>query len=166
MKRYLFRFPYLQMYWMKVCWKFLISDFSRKFSFFSRFQSTQGFMCVPIFCMETFSQKNNNFFSSLSLSPLFDNITQLMFILKVVNLVFAVLFFIEMILKWIAFGLWRYFTSAWTCLDFIIVCVSLFSYAWRIQDIENTADKDTQYSNFFIPCGKIHQGLSRIINVN
>ena len=48
-----------------------------------------------------------------------------MFILKIVNLVFAVLFFFEMVLKWIAFGLWRYFTSAWTCLDFIIVCVSL-----------------------------------------
>ena len=44
------------MYWIKDCWKFLISDFSRK-----------------IFHMETFSQKNNNFFSSLSLSPLWQH---------------------------------------------------------------------------------------------
>jgi len=48
-----------------------------------------------------------------------------MFILKIVNLVFAVLFTIEMLLKWVAFGLFRYFTSIWTCLDFVIVCVSL-----------------------------------------
>ena len=49
-----------------------------------------------------------------------------MLILKIVNMVFAVLFTIEMLLKWVAFGLWRYFTSAWTCLDFVIVCVSIF----------------------------------------
>ena len=48
-----------------------------------------------------------------------------MLILKIVNMVFAVLFTIEMLLKWVAFGLWRYFTSAWTCLDFVIVCVSI-----------------------------------------
>ncbi len=53
---------------------------------------------------------------------------ELMFILKIVNMVFAVLFTIEMLLKWIAFGLWRYFTSAWTCLDFVIVCVSRTTY--------------------------------------
>ena len=50
-----------------------------------------------------------------------------MLILKIVNMVFAVLFTIEMLLKWVAFGLWRYFTSAWTCLDFVIVCVSFFN---------------------------------------
>ena len=49
-----------------------------------------------------------------------------MLILKIVNMVFAVLFTIEMLLKWVAFGLWRYFTSAWTCLDFVIVCVSYY----------------------------------------
>ncbi len=48
-----------------------------------------------------------------------------MFILKVVNMVFAVLFTIEMLLKWMAFGLYTYFTSMWTCLDFVIVCVSI-----------------------------------------
>ena len=69
------------------------------------------------------------FASSLSLC--FEDINlqdneELMFILKIVNMVFAVLFFLEMILKWIAFGLWRYFTSAWTCLDFVIVCVSIY----------------------------------------
>ena len=48
---------------------------------------------------------------------------ELKFILKIVNLVFAVLFTVEMILKWFAFGLNKYFSSVWTCLDFVIVLV-------------------------------------------
>ena len=68
------------------------------------------------------------FASSLSLC--FEDINlqdneELKFILKIVNLVFAVLFTVEMFLKWVAFGLWRYFSSVWTCLDFIIVIVSI-----------------------------------------
>ncbi|XP_059488703.1 sodium channel protein 60E-like isoform X4 [Neocloeon triangulifer] len=51
------------------------------------------------------------------------------------NLTFCVLFIIEMLLKWIALGFWRYFTSFWTVLDFIIVFVSVFSIA--IEDNEN-----------------------------
>ena len=42
-------------------------------------------------------------------------------------MVFAILFTVEMFLKWIAFGLWRYFGSVWTCLDFVIVIVSWFA---------------------------------------
>ena len=57
---------------------------------------------------------------------------ELMLILKIVNMVFAVLFTIEMLLKWVAFGLWRYFTSAWTCLDFVIVCVSYYGLSFII----------------------------------
>ena len=50
------------------------------------------------------------FASSLSLC--FEDINlqdneELIFILKIVNMVFAVLFFIEMLLKWVAFGLFR-----------------------------------------------------------
>ncbi|CAB4058904.1 DSC1 [Lepeophtheirus salmonis] len=72
------------------------------------------------------------FASSLSLC--FEDINlqdndDLMFILRIVNMVFAILFTIEMLLKWIAFGLWKYFTSMWTCLDFIIVLVSILSLA-------------------------------------
>ena len=64
-----------------------------------------------------------------SLSLCFEDINlqdneELKFILKIVNMVFAVLFTIEMFLKWIAFGLYKYFSSVWTCLDFIIVIVS------------------------------------------
>jgi len=72
------------------------------------------------------------FASSLSLC--FEDINlqdneELKFILKIVNLVFAVLFTVEMFLKWIAFGLYRYFSSVWTCLDFVIVIVSVLSLA-------------------------------------
>ena len=54
---------------------------------------------------------------------------ELKFILKILNLVFAVLFTVEMILKWFAFGLNKYFSSVWTCLDFVIVLVSVLSLA-------------------------------------
>ena len=69
----------------------------------------------------------NSIYFSLSLC--FEDINlqdneELKFILKIVNLVFAVLFTVEMFLKWIAFGLYRYFSSVWTCLDFVIVIVS------------------------------------------
>ena len=40
------------------------------------------------------------------------------------NLGFCALFSIEMMLKWLALGFWRYFTSFWTILDFVIVFVS------------------------------------------
>jgi hypothetical protein len=68
-----------------------------------------------------------------SLSLCFEDINlqdneELKFILKIVNMVFAVLFTVEMFLKWIAFGLFRYFSSVWTCLDFVIVCVRTVYY--------------------------------------
>lgn len=40
------------------------------------------------------------------------------------NLGFCMIFVIEMFLKWIALGFFRYFTSFWTLLDFTIVFVS------------------------------------------
>ena len=40
------------------------------------------------------------------------------------NFFFSVIFVIEMLLKWIAHGWTKYFTSFWTILDFIIVFVS------------------------------------------
>ncbi len=78
-----------------------------------------------------------------SLSLCFEDINlqdneELMFILKIVNLVFAVLFTIEMLLKWVAFGLWRYFTSMWTGLDFVIVCVSFGIIVWKWIDLIST----------------------------
>lgn len=44
-------------------------------------------------------------------------------------------FLIEMILKWIALGFFKYFTSFWTLLDFVIVFVSVFSLL--IEENEN-----------------------------
>lgn len=40
------------------------------------------------------------------------------------NLAFSIIFIIEMFLKWIALGFYKYFTSFWTLLDFLIVFVS------------------------------------------
>ncbi len=38
--------------------------------------------------------------------------------------IFTVIFFIEMLIKWLALGFKNYFTNAWCWLDFIIVMVS------------------------------------------
>ncbi|KFP07317.1 Sodium channel protein type 10 subunit alpha, partial [Calypte anna] len=42
-------------------------------------------------------------------------------ILDYADKVFTYIFFMEMLLKWVAYGLHSYFTNAWCCLDFIIV---------------------------------------------
>ncbi|XP_077637458.1 sodium channel protein type 5 subunit alpha-like [Lonchura striata] len=46
-------------------------------------------------------------------------------ILDYADIIFTYTFFMEMILKWVAFGLHSYFTNSWCLLDFIIVCVSI-----------------------------------------
>lgn len=38
--------------------------------------------------------------------------------------IFTVIFFIEMLIKWLALGFQVYFTNAWCWLDFVIVMVS------------------------------------------
>lgn len=53
---------------------------------------------------------------------------QLKAILYWTNMVFCVIFAVEMLLKWLAFGFTRYFTSFWTILDFIIVLVSIVNF--------------------------------------
>ncbi|XP_010004315.1 PREDICTED: sodium channel protein type 5 subunit alpha-like [Chaetura pelagica] len=46
-------------------------------------------------------------------------------LLEYADKVFTYIFFMEMLLKWVAYGLHSYFTNAWCWLDFIIVCVSI-----------------------------------------
>lgn len=44
-------------------------------------------------------------------------------VLATAELVFALLFLIEMLLKWTGFGFRKYFTDAWCWLEFLIVNV-------------------------------------------
>jgi voltage-gated sodium channel type II alpha len=46
-------------------------------------------------------------------------------ILVVLDKIFTVIFTIELILKWFAYGIKNYFTNGWNWLDFIIVLVSV-----------------------------------------
>ncbi|KAM6142235.1 sodium channel protein type 5 subunit alpha-like [Phoenicopterus ruber ruber] len=46
-------------------------------------------------------------------------------LLEYADKVFSYIFLMEMLLKWVAYGLHSYFTNAWCWLDFIIVCVSI-----------------------------------------
>uniref|UniRef100_A0A670IZS3 Sodium channel protein n=1 Tax=Podarcis muralis TaxID=64176 RepID=A0A670IZS3_PODMU len=46
-------------------------------------------------------------------------------ILEYADIFFFYIFFLEMLLKWVAYGFRKYFTNAWCWLDFFIVCVSI-----------------------------------------
>ncbi|XP_060933384.1 sodium channel protein type 4 subunit alpha B-like isoform X2 [Limanda limanda] len=48
-------------------------------------------------------------------------------LLDMADLVFTFIFLLEMLLKWIALGFRKYFTSVWCWLDFLILAVSLMS---------------------------------------
>lgn len=50
-------------------------------------------------------------------------------VLKMADLVFTFVFLVEMLLKWIAFGFKKYFTSFWCWLDFLILDVRAQSAA-------------------------------------
>ncbi|XP_051624243.1 sodium channel protein type 5 subunit alpha-like [Manacus candei] len=46
-------------------------------------------------------------------------------ILDCADKIFTFIFLMEMLLKWVAYGLHSYFTNSWCLLDFVIVCVSI-----------------------------------------
>ncbi|KAJ7322133.1 hypothetical protein JRQ81_018420 [Phrynocephalus forsythii] len=48
-------------------------------------------------------------------------------LLEYADIFFFYIFFLEMLLKWAAYGFWKYFTSGWCLLDFCIVCVSIMA---------------------------------------
>ncbi|GIY82803.1 hypothetical protein CDAR_608842 [Caerostris darwini] len=48
-------------------------------------------------------------------------------VLTYMDKVFTVLFFFEMLVKWLALGFRKYFQNAWCWLDFVIVLVSIFN---------------------------------------
>ncbi|NXU85674.1 SCN5A protein, partial [Xiphorhynchus elegans] len=52
---------------------------------------------------------------------------KLKMILNYADKMFTYIFFMEMLLKWVAYGLHHYFTNSWCLLDFVIVCVSIIS---------------------------------------
>ncbi|NXX83184.1 SCN5A protein, partial [Urocolius indicus] len=54
-------------------------------------------------------------------------------ILERADKIFTYIFLMEMLLKWVAYGLHSYFTNAWCWLDFIIVCLSFVS--WGLNDV-------------------------------
>ncbi|XP_027516352.1 sodium channel protein type 5 subunit alpha-like, partial [Corapipo altera] len=49
-------------------------------------------------------------------------------ILDYTDKVFTYIFLMEMLLKWVAYGLRSYFTNSWCLLDFVIVCLSFVSW--------------------------------------
>ncbi|XP_025026429.1 sodium channel protein type 10 subunit alpha-like [Python bivittatus] len=58
-------------------------------------------------------------------------------ILDYADVFFFCTFFLEMLLKWVAYGFRKYFTNGWCILDFFIVCVVVNALACAIPSIGN-----------------------------
>ncbi|CAG7833557.1 unnamed protein product [Allacma fusca] len=58
------------------------------------------------------------------------------------NTTFTAIFVLEMLLKWFALGIWKYFTSSWTVLDFVIVTISLISWNYEIESRLSGSTRD------------------------
>ena len=79
------------------------------------------------------------------------------------NIIFATLFTIEMLMKWVAYGFKKYFTSFWTLLDFCIVVVSILTTLWTksadnklVILITPTSKKVGEAYCFRVMCPSIH----------
>lgn len=66
------------------------------------------------------------------------------------NFVFSMVFVVEMVLKWLALGFTRYFTSFWTILDFIIVFVRISCKLYSAQIQQKPLKK--KYRAFISMC--------------
>ncbi|KAH0627625.1 hypothetical protein JD844_003609 [Phrynosoma platyrhinos] len=62
-------------------------------------------------------------------------------ILEYADIFFFYIFFLEMLLKWMAYGFRSYFTNGWCCLDFFIVCFS-FPVQTVLQKGKNLCDNN------------------------
>ena len=68
------------------------------------------------------------------------------------NFIFCAIFILEMLMKWIALGFYKYFTDFWSILDFWIVFVSFFFVEflmemWTLKAVLQTADTVNISSN-------------------
>ena len=80
-------------------------------------------------------------FSPLSIKALEDVNTRqqprFSYVLSIFDKIFTVIFTIELILKWFAYGITNYFSNGWNKLDFVIVVVSVLG---AVLDIFGIAD--------------------------
>ncbi|TRY93524.1 hypothetical protein DNTS_032377 [Danionella cerebrum] len=88
-------------------------------------------------------------------------------ILEFADKVFTYIFILEMLLKWVAYGFAKYFTSLWCWLDFIIVDVSLISLvANALQYSELSAIKTLRTLRAFRPLRALSrfEGMRVVVN--
>ncbi|XP_076443937.1 sodium channel protein 1 brain-like [Babylonia areolata] len=57
--------------------------------------------------------------------------------LYILNILFCILFSLEMVMKWVAYGYTKYFTRFWTILDFFIVVISIASLIGESLGVSN-----------------------------
>ncbi|XP_021360506.1 sodium channel protein 1 brain-like isoform X2 [Mizuhopecten yessoensis] len=83
------------------------------------------------------------------------------------NIIFCVLFAIEMLMKWVGMGFKKYFTQFWTLLDFCIVVVSIASLAAKAAGVDNiSAFRSLRTLRAFRPLRAISrwQGMRIVVN--
>nr|XP_018669384.1 sodium channel protein type 4 subunit alpha B-like isoform X2 [Ciona intestinalis] len=87
-----------------------------------------------------------------SVALVFDDVTlpskpKFKFILGVFDRIFTAIFVVEMLMKWVGFGLKKYFTNGWCLLDFFIVVVSLVSLSLEIIAMQQQGKSNTDLSS-------------------
>ncbi|XP_009320790.1 PREDICTED: sodium channel protein type 5 subunit alpha-like [Pygoscelis adeliae] len=88
-------------------------------------------------------------------------------LLEYADKIFTYIFFMEMLLKWVAYGLHSYFTNAWCCLDFIIVCVSIiFSLSYILTCSSGSALKSLRTLRALRPLRALSrfEGIKVVVN--
>ncbi|XP_069138424.1 sodium channel protein 1 brain-like isoform X2 [Argopecten irradians] len=83
------------------------------------------------------------------------------------NIIFCVLFSLEMVMKWFGMGFKKYFTQFWTLLDFAIVVVSIASLAAKAAGVDNiSAFRSLRTLRAFRPLRAISrwQGMKIVVN--
>ncbi|XP_059674764.1 sodium channel protein type 5 subunit alpha [Gavia stellata] len=88
-------------------------------------------------------------------------------LLEYADKIFTYIFFMEMLLKWVAYGLHSYFTNAWCWLDFIIVCVSIiFSLSYILTCSSGSALKSLRTLRALRPLRALSrfEGIKVVVN--
>ncbi|XP_074755968.1 sodium channel protein type 5 subunit alpha-like [Athene noctua] len=88
-------------------------------------------------------------------------------LLEYADKIFTYIFLMEMLLKWVAYGLHSYFTNAWCWLDFIIVCVSIiFSLSYILPCSSGSALKSLRTLRALRPLRALSrfEGIKVVVN--
>ncbi|OAF68518.1 Sodium channel protein type 4 subunit alpha B [Intoshia linei] len=82
------------------------------------------------------------------------------------DIIFTIIFMMEMVFKWISLGFYRYFTSFWSLLDFFIVVISLITLATQSDSDQISSLRALRTFRAFRPLRAVSrwQGMRIVVN--